>query len=176
MKLTKKELTTKYTVFCLLIVLGALLQNVRGLWFQIGEARCFFLVPLTILLGIDEDERTAAAMGLLAGLLWDTVSAQHMGYNAIFLMIACFISSAFVTYLLRGTYWVGVVFSVLFSFLYVLVYWLLFVVTKGGTGAVSSFGWFYIPCFIYTAVVAFVLNLFLVPLKRKLNKEPKEEK
>jgi rod shape-determining protein MreD len=170
MELTKKEKTIKYGVYCLLIALGALLQNVGGLWFEIGSARCFFLIPIAIIIGIDEDEKISAFLGLLAGMLWDSVSGQQMCFNAIFLMIVCFFISALVTYLLRSTYWVGVIGSVICSFIYVVLYWLLFVITKGGDGAVQTFGYFYIPCFIYTALMSLVLGLVLMPIKRRVDK------
>ena len=41
MELTKKQATIKYCVYCLLIVIADLMQNVGGLWFEIGGARCF---------------------------------------------------------------------------------------------------------------------------------------
>ena len=96
MKLTKKQATIKYCVYCLLIVIADLMQNVGGLWFEIGGARCFFVIPVAVILGIDEDEKTAALLGFFAGLLWDCVARQHMGFNCIFLMLLCFVISSFV--------------------------------------------------------------------------------
>lgn len=173
MKLTKKEKTIKYLCYCLLIGVGALLQNVGGLWLEIGGARCFWLIPLAIVLGIDEDERIASMFGLFAGLLWDCVSAQHMGFNAVFLMIVCYLLSTLVTYLLVSTYWVKVVSCIVAEFLYVLLHWLMFVVTKGGDGSVISFAIFYFPSFVYTGVVTLAIVELLDPVVRKLNKEPK---
>ena len=75
MELSKREKTIKYTFYCVILAAAALLQNVHGLWLQIGGARCFLLVPAVILLSLGEDERTAALLGLFAGFLWDCVSA-----------------------------------------------------------------------------------------------------
>ncbi|MGN0531390.1 MAG: hypothetical protein ACI4IN_01170 [Eubacterium sp.] len=171
MKLTKRDKTIKYAVYCILLLVAALLQNVQGAWPQIGGARCFFLIPVAVLLGLDEDEGLAAMIGLSAGLLWDVTSVQHMGFNAIFLMLVCYFSSSLVTYLLRATYWVGVVFGAVASLLYVVLYWLLFVVSKGGDGAFATIWYFYLPCFFYTTVMTMVLNLALILIKKKLNKE-----
>ncbi len=170
MELTKKEKTIKYTVYCLIIAVASLIQNVDGLWFEIGGARCFFLIPIAILLGIDEDEKVAAMIGLFAGVLWDLVSRSHFGFNALFIMLVCYFVSALVSFLLRATYWVGIVSSVAASFLYVVIYWALFLFIKGGDGAVSSFAYFYLPSFVYTSVMSLILNLAIIPLKRKLNK------
>ena len=172
MERTKKDKMKKYAVYSAFLLAAVLLQNVQHAWFDIGGARCFFLIPTAILLGIDEDERTAAMIGLLSGVIWDIVSAQHMGFNAVFLMIVCYISSSLVTYLLRATYWVGVVSCAVSSLLYVLAYWLLFVMARGGDGAADSIWYFYIPCFVYTSVMSMLLNLAIIAAKRRINKEP----
>jgi len=175
MELTKREKTIKYALFCLVIAAFSLLQNVGGLWFEIGTARCFFLIPVCVILGLDEDERISALLGLFAGLLWDAVSAQHMGYNAVFLMVLCYITSALVTFIFRDTFRIEFAATGILSLLYVLIYWLFFVLRKGVDGSGMSFLNFYFPCFIYTTLMMPLLYLILTPLKRKLNKEPNEK-
>lgn len=171
MELTKREKTIKYLVYALIVGLSALIQNVGGLSLEIGRARCFILIPIALLLSIGEQEIPATIIGLGAGLLWDMVSAQHMGFNSIFLMVMCYFMAVMISHLLRATYWVGVVCSIISTLFYVLLYWLMFVVAKGGDGAVMTFANFYLPSFVYTSVVTVILNLFIVPLKAKLNKE-----
>ena len=171
MELTKREKTIKYAVFCLLIAVSALIQNVGGLWFEIGGARCFFIIPVCIITGLGEDEKVSALLGLFAGLLWDMVSAQHMGFNCIFLMVLCYIASAFETFIFRDTFKFEFASTIIITFLYVLCYWLFFVLRKGVDGSAVSFLTFYLPCFVYTAVMMPVLYLVVNPIKRKLNKE-----
>lgn len=170
MELTKREKTIKYAIYCGLLAIFALIQNVSGLWIEIGGARCFFLIPVAVLLGIDEDEKMAAVIGAFAGILWDVVSLQHFGFNAIFIMLVCYFVSALVSFLLRATYWVGVVSSVVASLLYVVIYWLLFVAIKGGDGVTRVFFTFYVPSFICTSIMALILNIAILPLKKRLNK------
>lgn len=171
MQLTKKDKTIKYVAYILIIACASLLQNVAGLWLEIGNARCFFLIPTTIILGIDEDERISALLGFAGGLLWDVVSAQHMGFNCIFLMLFCYVTSALVTYLFRSTYWVNAISGILGSFLYCIIYWLFFVVVGGSNGRIATLGYFYIPCFIYTSVMTLALCYVLREVKAFLNKE-----
>lgn len=175
MELTKKEKTTKYVIYCLVIAVASLFQNVGGLWFEIGGARCFFLIPVCIILGLDEDEKVSALLGLFAGFLWDMLSAQHMGFNSIFLMVLCYIVSAFVTFIFRDTFVIEFVSTLILTLLYVLLYWLFFVLRRGVEGSAVSFLNFYFPCFVYTAFMMPILYLILTPLKRKLNKIPKED-
>ncbi|MDO4365032.1 MAG: hypothetical protein Q4C99_10955, partial [Clostridia bacterium] len=87
-----------------------------------------------------------------------------------FIMVACYIMSVLVTHLFRATFWVGTVGAVLFTFLYVLIYWLVFVLIKGGDGSGTAFFTFYLPSFFYTAVMTVIMNIIFVPLKKKLNK------
>lgn len=169
MNLTKRERTIKYAVYCLLILGAGLLQNAGGAFLELGRAKCFFLIPVAVSLGIDEDERGSALLGFVAGLLWDMVSAQHMGFNFIFLTLVCYITSSLVSYLIRPTYWVAVLASIISSGAYVVVYWLIFVMLSGTEGAIQSLGYFYIPCFVYTSLVSFAVVGILAPIKRKLN-------
>lgn len=171
MELTKKEKTVKYLVYCLLIAGAALLQNVSGLFPQIGGARCFLLIPVVIVLGIEEDEKNAAFLGLFGGLLWDIFSVQHMGFNCIYLMIMCYISSALVSYIFRNTFWVSLTASVIPVFLYCLLYWAVFILARESQGSVSAFFVFYLPCAIYTSVISFIVCAVLNVIKKKLNKE-----
>lgn len=174
MELSKRDKTIKYVVFCALIAAAALLQNVGGLWFEIGGARCFFIIPVCVILSLDEDEKVSALLGLFAGVLWDTVSVQHMGFNSIFLMLFCYIASALVTFIFRDTFWIEAASTAIITLLYVISYWLFFVLRKGVDGSAVVFFEFYFPCFIYTSLMMPVLYLLLTPLKKKLNKEPKE--
>lgn len=170
-QLTKKEKSIKYISYCLILMLCAVLQNINGLFFEIGGARCFFLVPVSVLLGIDEDEKTAGLIGLFAGLLWDMLSAQHMGFNCIFLMLICYLTSSLVSYIFRNAFWVGVIEAVFSVFLYCFTYWIVFMVFSSSEGSKATLFYFYVPCAIYTAVLTPVFNFVIRKLKRKLNKD-----
>lgn len=171
MQLTKREKKIKYSVYGAIIIALALLQNVSGLVPSLAGAKCFLLIPGAVLLSVGEDEKTAIVIGLSAGILWDCVATGSYGFNALFLMVACYVLSVLVTHLLRATFWLGVTANTLSSFLYALVYWLVFVVSKGGDGCLVTIWRFYLPSFFYTAIIGFFMNFLFVPLKKKLNKE-----
>ena len=69
--MSKRQQTIKYIFYCLIILICDLLQNVSGLFPEIYGARCFLLLPVSIILAMGEDERNGALIGLFAGLLWD---------------------------------------------------------------------------------------------------------
>ena len=170
MSLSYRQRITKYIVYLLLISLAAIIQNTEGLTFEIGGARCFLLLPVAIILGMGEDEYFSAMLGLIGGLIWDLSSSVHFGYNAVFMCIACFISAALVTYIIRNTFITNLVFSLLTVFAYVFIYWLCFIIIKDIKGAELSLFSFYIPSAIYTMAAMPVIWFSLVPIKRKLNK------
>ena len=96
-----------------------------------------------------------------------------MGFNSVILMLLCYITSAFVTFIFRDTFWIEAIATAVISFAYVLAYWLFFVLRKGVDGSAVAFFEFYFPCFIYTTLMMPIIYLVLTPIKRKLNKEPK---
>ena len=170
MELSKKELTIKYTFYCLIIAAAALLQNVGGLWFELGGARCFFLIPTVVLLSLGEDEKNAAFLGLFAGFLWDAVSVSHMGFSFILLALLCYISASLVNFVLRNTYWVAAVSAAVCTLIYCVLHWLIIVMMRGGEGAAMSLVYFYLPSFLYISAIGLVLAMALSPIKKKLNK------
>ncbi len=170
MELSFKDKTIKYGVYALLILVAAFLQNISGAWFTVFGARCFFIIPVCILIGVGEDERAAAFLGLFGGLLWDMISSNHRIFASVFMLVACYVSSWLVTFLFRNTFWYGVIACIVSAFLFCMLYWLFYILIGGGEGRLAALGFFYLPSFLYTAVMSFALYLFIRPLKAKLNK------
>ena len=129
--MTKRQKTIKYVCYCLIILLCDMLQNVGGLFPEIYGARCFLLLPVTIILAMGEDEITGAVFGLFAGLLWDLTSGVHMGFNCIYIALMCFFSCALVTYIARDIFITNIVSISVATVLYGFLYWLFFIIIKG---------------------------------------------
>ena len=55
--MSAKKQTVKYIIYCLIILGCDLLQNVQGLFPEVWGARCFLLLPVTIILAMGEDEK-----------------------------------------------------------------------------------------------------------------------
>lgn len=161
----------KTIIYLIITAVVALIQNTAGLTIEIAGARCFLLIPLCIILGMGEDEFFAGMLGLFGGILWDLSSAVHLGFNAVFLCIACYLSAMAVTYIVRDTFITATVFSVVAIFIYSLLYWLLFIIIKGVNGAEMTLFSFYIPCAFYTAVITPIVWICAKPIKKKLTKE-----
>ncbi len=170
MELSYKQRVSKTIAYAIIVAVAALLQNTEGLMVEIGPARCFLLLPVCVILGLGEDERLAGLLGLFGGMLWDLSSPAHMGFNAIFICIVCFISSALVTYIVRDTFITSMLFSIIAIFAYSVIYWLFFVIIKDIRGAELSLFYFYLPSAIYTAIITPIVRICIRPIKKKLNK------
>ena len=138
MELTTHQKTVKYTVYCLVIAVAGLLQNTPGLFWQIGSARCFLLLPVTLLLVMGERELPAALLGLFAGCVWDLHAAKSAGFNALFFMLLCFGVSAVMERYIRSTFVTHMLFALPAPFLYGLLYWLCFILIKGVDGGTNT--------------------------------------
>lgn len=170
MDLSYKQRTLKVVVYLILTALAALIQNTAGLTIEIGGARCFLLLPVCMILGSGEDERFAAVVALVGGMLWDLSSAVHLGFNAIYMCIMCFFGAALITYILRNTFITNFIFSVVFILIYCILYWLFFIIIKDVRGAELSLFTFYLPSALYTIVITPFIYLILRPIKNRLNK------
>lgn len=165
--MTKKQKAYKYISFCLIILLCDLLQNTAGLFPEIHGARCFLLLPASIILSMGDDEKNGALLGLFAGLLWDLSSGVHMGFNAVFIMTVCFLSCALVTYVARNTFITNMICCVISIILYCILYWLFFILIKGVDGGEMTILTFFIPCMLYTIVAAPIMWFLLKRVKKR---------
>lgn len=170
MDLSYKQRTLKVVIYLALTALAALIQNTAGLTLEIGGARCFLLLPVCMILGAGEDERFAAVIALVGGMLWDLSTAVHLGFNAIYMCIMCFFGAALITYIIRNTFITNFIFSTVFIIIYCVLYWLFFIIIKDVRGAELSLFTFYLPSALYTIVVTPFIYLILRPIKNKLNK------
>lgn len=169
MDLYYRKQITKTIVYIFIIAAAAIIQNTEGMAFEIGGARCFLLLPVTIILSMGEDEGFAGIIGLIGGLFWDLTSSVHLGFNAAFMCVVCFCCAASVTYIIRNTFISNFVFSAFSAFLYSFLYWLFFIIIKGVHGAELSLFSFYFPCSVYTMLVTPLIWIVIVKIKKKLN-------
>ncbi len=102
MRRSTKILFVRRTVFVLLILAVHILQNTRGLFPEIFGVKANPLIPLVICIGMFEREIAGAVLGMLAGILWDSVSPMGDGYNALLLMLAGAAAGLLIDYLMRN--------------------------------------------------------------------------
>lgn len=64
--MSAKKQTVKYIIYCLIILGCDLLQNVQGLFPEVWGARCFLLLPVTIILAMGEHITDNGGLGVPA--------------------------------------------------------------------------------------------------------------
>lgn len=151
----------RWFVFLLLLLLIDMLQNTSGLFPQVFGARALLLVPAVACLGMFEKETAGALFGLFAGLLWDTVSVQHSGFNSVFLMIFGCFCGLMVSHLMQNTLLSALILGAGGSVLYVLLYWLFFLALPRDADMWQVLVRFYLPSALYTILTAPFLYLIL---------------
>ena len=169
MELTRRQKQIKYGVYLLVLTLCHLLQNVSRLLPEIFSARCLIIIPAAIILSVGEDFFAASMLGLFSGLLWDITSAVHMGFNCIFLMLLCFLASAFTMRIARDIFITNLLLSTAAVIVYCFVYWLFFILIKGVDGGELTVITFYLPTAAYTVAVSLIMYLIIKPIKNKVN-------
>lgn len=171
MDLTRKQRTTKYIVFCAFLLLAHLLQNTAGILPEPLGARCFIIIPALMIMIIGEEELNAALLGMFAGLLWDLTSSVHLGFNAVFFTVMCFLTAALINRLIRDTFITNMIICSCAAVLYCLFYWLFFIIIKGVPSAENTIFTFYLPCAVYTILISPAVYLIIKPIKKRITNQ-----
>ena len=103
MRRSTKILFVRRTVFVLFDTCGShFAKHKGGLFPEIFGVKANPLIPLVICIGMFEREIAGAVLGMLAGILWDSVSPMGDGYNALLLMLAGAAAGLLIDYLMRN--------------------------------------------------------------------------
>lgn len=171
MRKTTKILIIRRFLFVLIILFAHVLQNSKGIFPSVFGIHANLLIPLCVCIGMFEREIAGAALGLFAGVLWDTVSGLGDGYNALFLMIVGALCGLLINILMRNNLMTALLLSAAACILYSLLYSVFFLLAEG----VDSVGYlllrYYLPGSLYSFVFtpAWYLLVRLVMRKTKLD-------
>ncbi len=154
MRRSTKILFVRRTVFVLLILAVHILQNTRGLFPEIFGVKANLLIPLVICIGMFEREIAGAVLGMLAGILWDSVSRMGDGYNALLLMLAGAAAGLLIDYLMRNNLMTALLLSGFACLIYSVFYVVFFLLANG----VDSTGYLLIRYYIPAAVYSFLFT------------------
>lgn len=151
----------KYSCFVFLIVIFAVIQNVRGLFPAVSGARACLLLPLVISVSIFEKELPAAVLGGFAGALWD-FGGRLRGYNILVL----FFLAAFFSVMVRTVFRRNIKTAAIFSFFGCIFYFILYTVFNE-----SSQFWFFFRYHLiaaaYSAAFIFVFYFFVQYIEKR---------
>ena len=145
MRKRTRILLLRRAIFALLILGAHLLQNTPGAFPSVCGVRAFFLLSLTVCLGLFEREVAGALFGAFAGVLWDSVSPLGDGFHALLFMLIGAACGILINTILRNNLFTALLLSAGAHLLYAGLYVLFFVVAEGVEGAGYLFLRFYLP-------------------------------
>lgn len=153
MTVQTKVKTKRYLVYALIILLAHFLQNVVPVFPEIASVRPLLLIPVAVCIAMFEGEIVGAAAGLVAGVLWDTVTVTADGYIALYLMVACAVCGVLLRIFLRNNIVTYFIVCSGILIVYLVTYVLFFVSARGIDGAGQMFLRYYIPMGLYSFIL-----------------------
>ncbi len=169
-----KEDYKRRTVFVLLTLFTAILQNTNGLFPKIGNASAMLLIPLVISIAMFERDVAGMMFGLFAGFVWDFYSAHVDGYYIIFLACVGYACSYLISRYMRNNIVTAIVYSLVFSLLCVTLYWLFFVVFNSVDGAFTLYYRVYLISAAYTVALTPLYYYFVRAIALRFRKQTGE--
>lgn len=141
----------RYTVYAVLLIATALLQNSRGAFPEIFGARAFVVLPLCVAIAMHEREIAAAVFGVTAGVLLDVCTAND-GFNSVVLMLLCAVCSLLISHFMQNNVVTSFVLAAGTVTAYNILYVIVNIILAGGGGSVRQLLVFYLPSAVYTMI------------------------
>ncbi|MEG1835686.1 MAG: rod shape-determining protein MreD [Oscillospiraceae bacterium] len=172
MRKSTKTIIARRFIFIILFLIGNILQNTQGFFPEIFGIRAYFLISLTVCVGMFEREIAGAVFGLFAGALWDGVSGMGDGYNALFLMIIGALCGLLINLLMRNNLVTALLLNFMAHIIYITCYIIFFIIAEGVTDVTYLFLRYYLPSCIYSIIFT---PIFYLLIRSIMNKTKVEE-
>ncbi len=169
MTVQTKVKTKRYLLYALIIFLAHILQNAVPIFPEIASARPILLIPVAVCIAMFEGEIIGAGAGLLAGVLWDTVTVTADGYVALYLMLACAVCGVLLRVFMRNNIVTYLIMNSGIIFIYIVTYVLFFISARGIDGAGQIFLRYYIPMGLYSFILTPLWYYLIRTIYRKFS-------
>lgn len=156
----------KRTIYALLIIFSAILQNTSSFFREFLGAGIVLIIPVTIIISMFETEISSMFFGLLGGLLWDIVSPDSHYFHSLFLAIFAFFTSMLIQKIMRNTLLTSYLLVSVTTLLHNTIYWVLFVLLKSSQSAGSIYFSKYVLSYILSSIVGILIYLLIKFLHR----------
>lgn len=166
-----KEEIEKRTVFTLLIIFTAILQNTNGLFPKIYNVPAMLLIPLTVCIAMFENDMGGMIFGLTAGIIWDFYGTHADGFYAVILTSAGYACSFLIARYMRNNFVTAAAFTAAISFVTVTFYWLIFILPSGTAGAGAIYLKFYLVSAFYSTLLSPLYYFFVRMTALRFRKE-----
>lgn len=169
MTVQTKIKTKRYFIYALIIFLAHILQNTVPVFPEILSVRPVLLLSVAVCIAMFEGEIVGAAAGLLAGILWDTVTVTADGYMALYLMVACAICGVLLRIFMRNNIATYFIVNSTVLVIYLVTYVLFFIAARGIDGSMTIFFKYYVPMGLYSFILTPLWYLLIRAIYRKFS-------
>lgn len=167
----KKIKVKRYCIYILILLSAHIFQNSIRIFPSIFGLRPVLLISAAMCVAMFEGELVGAAAGLIAGGLWDTVTAASDGYNAMFLMLSCAVCGTLVRIFLQNNIITYSIMNAASTVFYFLAYSLFFVTARGIDGAGALLLRYYLPMALYSLLLTPFWYWLIKAVNKKLSSD-----
>lgn len=169
MTVQTKTKVKRYAVYGVILLLAHILQNSLPIFPEILAVRPVLLISVAVCISMFEGELVGAIAGLVAGALWDTVTATADGYNAFYLMVACAVCGVLLRIFMRNNIITYIMMNTGVTMAYFLSYVLFFITARGIDGGVEMLLRYYFPMSVYSLLFTPLWYVIIRAINRKFS-------
>ena len=169
MNVQTKTKVKRYVAYGLILLLAHILQNSLPIFPEILAVRPVLLISVAVCISMFEGELVGAIAGLLAGALWDTVTATADGYNAFYLMVACAVCGVLLRVFMRNNIITYIMMNTGITILYFSSYVLFFITAQGIDGGAEMLLRYYLPMGAYSLLLTPIWYIIIRAVNRKFS-------
>ncbi len=159
----------RYFIYALIVFLAHIFQNTICIFPQIASVRPILLISVAVCISMFEGELVGAVAGLVAGILWDTVTVTADGYNALYLMVACGVCGVLLRIFMRNNIITYVIMNSGITAIYFITYVIFFISSRGIDGGIQMFFRYYLPMGIYSLLLTPLWYMLIRAVYRKFS-------
>ncbi len=153
MTVQTKIKTKRYVMYALIGFLAHIFQNTICIFPEIASVRPVLLISVAVCIAMFEGEIVGTVAGLVAGLLWDSVTVTADGYNALYLVLACSTCGVLLRIFMRNNIITYIIMNSGITVIYFITYVLFFISARGIDGGGQMLLRYYLPMGIYSLVL-----------------------
>jgi rod shape-determining protein MreD len=169
MNVQTKIKTKRYLMYALILFLAHIFQNIVPVFPEPASVKPVLLIPVAVCIAMFEGELVGAVAGVLAGVLWDTVTVTADGYNALYLMIACAVCGVLLRVFMRNNIITYFIMNSTIMFIYFVSYVLFFITARGIDGGGAIFFRYYLPMGVYSFILTPLWYYLIRTIYRKFS-------
>ncbi len=169
MTVQTKTKVKRYVVYSVILLLAHILQNSLPIFPEILAVRPVLLISVAVCISMFEGELVGAVAGLVAGALWDTVTATADGYNAFYLMVACAVCGVLLRVFMRNNIITYIMMNTGITIFYFSSYVLFFITAQGIDGGAEMLLRYYLPMSVYSLILTPLWYILIRAVNRKFS-------